>query len=56
MERERESNGWYLLRLWVEPQRKTYKATIFPLVLFFKKKGIKYYPYGMSWTSTNLNN
>ena len=55
-ERERESNEWYLLWLWVEPLRKTYKATIFPLVLFFKKKEIKYYFYGMSWTSTNLNN
>ena len=55
-ERERESNGLYLLRLRAEPLRKTYKATIFPFVLFFKKKETKYYFYGMSWMSTNQNN
>ena len=37
-ERERENNEWYLLWLRVEPLRKTYKATIFPLVLFLRKR------------------
>ena len=37
-ERERESNEWYLLWLRVEKLRKTYKAKIFPLVQFLRKR------------------